>query len=169
MLSELVLDRYPHATVVAFDLTEAMLQACRQRLRRFATRLEIKQGDFKADSLGASYDVILAGLSLHHLTNPERRDALARIHTALVSGGVFLAREVIVDEDHFVTEWHYALWCAFMRSNGEDDVSYLEKHRQKDHPVSIEHQIAWLRDVGFVHPACHARHWNFAVISAHKG
>ncbi len=168
VLSELVLKLYPQAKVLAFDLTREMLEACKQRLAAFEGRIVIRQGDFSRDSFGAGYDVILAGLTLHHLDHEQRREIYVRLYGALKSPGVFLAREVIVDDDPFVTEWHYSLWRSFMRANGEDDAFWFGKHREKDHPASVEQQSAWLRKAGFVHTACHWRYWNFAIIGGHK-
>lgn len=145
-----------------------MLQVCQQRLSPFDGRFEIKQGDFKSDPFGEGYDVIMAGLTLHHLDDNERRKVFSRLYAALQEGGIFLAREILVDEDPYVTALHYSLWRAFIKSNGEDDAFWFGKHRQKDHPVSIEKQIDWLGEVGFAHPACHWRYWNFAIISGRK-
>ena len=168
VLSELILKMYPSAKVHAFDLTEVMLELCRERLEQYKDRLTFQQGDYKRDSFGAGFDVVLAGLTLHHLTYIERKNFFKTLYDSLNEGGVFLAREIIVDEDPFVTEWHYSLWREFMRSQGEDDTFWYQKHSEKDHPVSIENQLSWLKEAGFKHTACHWRYWNFAIISGRK-
>lgn len=168
VLSEIVLRLYPQAQVVAFDLTEEMLEVCKQRLSEFEGHFDTRQGDFKTDSFGLGYDVILAGLTLHHLSDEERKEIFSRLYGALNGNGIFLAREIVVDEDSFVTDWHYLLWRSFMKSSGEDDAFWYSKHKQKDYPVSIEKELSWLRNAGFTHTACHWRYWNFAIISGHK-
>ena len=168
ILSALVLGRYPNAEVVAFDLTEEMLVAARQRCRRFADRFSTVAGDYAVDDIGSRYDLVLAGLTLHHLDDRQRRAVFRRLHAALTARGVFLAREVVADDDPFVANWHYRLWRAFMAEHGEDDDYWFRKHLSKDHPASVERQTAWLRDVGFSYVACHWRYMNFAVLSAHK-
>jgi tRNA (cmo5U34)-methyltransferase len=168
VLSEFILKLFPQAQVIAFDLTEEMLEVCKQRLSEFGERFEIRQGDFKIDSFDSGYDVILAGLTLHHLSDEERKEILLRLYGALNQKGIFLAREIVIDEDAFITDWHYSLWRSFIRSNGEDDAFWYGKHKEKDHPVSIENELAWLRKAGFTHAACHWRYWNFAIISGYK-
>lgn len=168
VLSELVLNMFPRAKVLAFDLTEELLAVGKQRLSKFEGRFAVKQGNFKRESFGADYDVILAGLTLQHLTNEERQNIFSRLYDALNKNGIFLAREIVVDEDPFITEWHISLWRSFMRSNGEDDAFRYKKHREKGYPVSVKRQLSWLRDAGFVHTACHWRYWNFAIISGRK-
>ena len=61
-LSELVLEMYPEAKVHAFDLTEEMLLVCQEKLNKYESRVTFQQGDYKKDSFGSGYDVILAGL-----------------------------------------------------------------------------------------------------------
>ena len=169
VLSEIVLKLYPHASVLAFDLTKEMLDGCQARLApAFEGRFKTKQGDFKTESFEKEYDVILAGLTLHHLLDNERRLVFSQLYAALKEGGILLAREVVVDTDLFVTDWHYSLWRSFMRSNGEDDAYWYAKHMEKDHPVPIERQLDWLEGAGFVHTACHWRYWNFAILSGRK-
>jgi len=167
-LSELVLKMYPSSTVHAFDLTEEMLAICKERLGEYKDRLTVQQGDYKRDSFGSGYDVILAGLTLHHLSDAERRYVFKKLYSSLNEGGIYLAREIVLDEDPFITEWHYALWREFMKANGEDDAFWYQKHCEKDHPVSIENQLSWLENAEFKHTACHWRYWNFAIVSGRK-
>ena len=168
ILSALVLGRYPNAKVVAFDLTEEMLASARERCGRFAERFSTVAGDYAVDDFGSRYDLVVAGLTLHHLDDRQRRVVFRRLYAALTDRGVFLAREVVADDDPFVASRHYRFWRAFMTEHGEDGDYWFRKHQSKDHPASVERQMAWLRDVGFPHVACHWRYMNFAVLSAHK-
>jgi tRNA (cmo5U34)-methyltransferase len=167
-LSEKVLERFPKAELVAFDLTAEMLEVAKQRCSRFDDRFTAVAGDFAADDFGVDYDLVLAGFSLHHLDAAQRQAMFHRIFAGLLRGGVFIAREVTTDEDDFVAEWHARLWRKFMADNGEDAEYWYRKHRSKDHPTSVENQTECLRDAGFVHVACHWRYIKFAVLSAHK-
>jgi len=168
VLAEMVFKLFPKSEVVVFDLTEEMLDVCRKRLEPFRERLTVVQGDFKTDSLGAGYDLVMAGLSLQHLNHEERRRIYNDIYNSLNPGGMYLAREIVVDPSTYVTEWHYRLWRDFMRSHGENDALWYEKHRAKDHPATIEQHLAWLAEAGFVHAVCHWRYFNFAIITAQK-
>lgn len=168
VLSELVFHKLPRARIVGFDLTENMLQAYRKKLARFADRFSLQSGDFRVDPLGSGYDIILAGLTLHHLTWQERRPFYRSIYQALNSGGKFIARDIIIDEDPAVTEDHYCLWKKFMAAQGEDPEFWYAKHREKDHPMTLTDHFSWLREAGFTQTACHWRLYNFALTSAER-
>lgn len=169
ILAELVLQRLPQAFVVGIDLTADMLQACARKLADYRGRFELRQGDFRTEPIGQGYDIVLAGLTLHHLTWAERAEFYTTIHAALNAQGLFLARDIIIDEDPAVREEQYTYWQAFMQSQGEDPELWYHKHLAKDHPPTLRDHFAWLRQAGFVKVACHWRLYNFAITAARKG
>ncbi len=55
-----------------------------------------------------------------------------------------------------------------MRSNGEDDEVWLNRHLAEDTPASVEDQAAWLEEAGFADVGCHWRYMNFAIFGGRK-
>jgi len=168
VLSEMVFDKLPRSHIVAFDLTENMLQAYSKKLAAHAGKFELRAGDFRTDPLGSEYDIIIAGLTLHHLTREERETFYQTLFNAMQPGGLFIARDIIVDEDEEIARQHYYLWKNFMRSQGEDADFWYAKHMEKDFPISLSNHFSWLKKAGFAHTACHWRLYNFAITSAKK-
>ena len=132
------------------------------------TDLKLQQGDFRTDPIGKEYDIIIAGLTLHHLTWEERENFYQTLYAALNQGGLFLARDVIIDEDQSVVQAQYSSWKEFMGSQGEDPELWYSKHIEKDHPMTLSDHFAWLRKAGFSKVACHWRLYNFAITTAEK-
>ncbi|MFC1524629.1 methyltransferase domain-containing protein, partial [Thermodesulfobacteriota bacterium] len=168
ILSEIVFRKLPNAFVVAFDLTENMLSAYKRKLSNHVGKFELQQGDFRTNSIGSDYDIILAGLTLHHLTRDERKQFYNKLFGALNPEGMFLARDIIIDEDQTVRRQHYTYWKEFMNSQGEDPEFWYAKHIEKDHPITLSDHFSWLRNAGFSQVACHWRLYNFAITSAVK-
>jgi tRNA (cmo5U34)-methyltransferase len=168
ILSELVFHKLPQVFVVGFDLTADMLKVFERKLANHAGKFQLKQGDFRTDPIGEEYDIVIAGLTLHHLTWPEREEFYKTLYSSLKQGGLFLARDVILDEDQSVVQDQYTLWKEFMRSQGEDPELWYSKHIEKDHPVTLSDHFAWLRKAGFSKVACHWRLYNFAITTAQK-
>lgn len=168
VLSELVFRKLPRAFVIGFDLTENMLDAFKKKLSSYADRFELRQGDYGIDAFGKDYDIIIAGLTLHHLTWEEREKFYKTVYAALNPGGLFLARDIIIDEDKAVAQDQYAHWKEFMKAQGEDPDLWYSKHMEKHHPMSIADHFTWLRRAGFSKVACHWRLYNFAITTAEK-
>ena len=102
VLSEIVFKKYPSTYIIGFDLSEEMLKAYENKLSKYSGRFKLVKGDFKTDLIGDSYDIILAGLTLHHLTHEERKEFYKTVYFALNAGGIFISRDIIVDEDDYV-------------------------------------------------------------------
>jgi tRNA (cmo5U34)-methyltransferase len=168
MLSELVFQKLPHAFVVGFDVTEKMLRAFEKKLVNHAGKFELRQGDFRTDPIGTGYDIILAGLTLHHLTWEERKNFYHTLYSALNPGGILLTRDIIIDENEAVRQEQYGLWKEFMGSQGEDPEFWYAKHIEKDHPMTLTDHFGWLKQAGFTKTACPWRLYNFAITTAVK-
>jgi len=168
VLSELVFQKHPQSYIMGFDLTENMLKAYENKLSKYSDKFDLKLGNFCSDPIGHSYDIVLAGLTLHHLTWEERREFYNTLFSALNEGGLFIARDIIIDEDPEVKDYQYHLWKEFMKSRGEDPEYWYAKHIEKDHPITLSDHFIWLKEAGFQQAACYWRFYNFAITSAIK-
>jgi len=167
-LSKLVLKKLPKAHVVGFDITPKMLEAYLENLSEYSGRYELMQGDYRLDPIGSNYDIVLAGLTLQHLTWGQRKNLYRLIHSVLEPQGSFISNDIIIDEDWDIRNQQYDNWLKFIEANGENPEYWFDKHMQKDHPVTLEDHFNWLKEAGFFKIKCHWRHNNFAVTSAVK-
>ena len=167
-LSELVLKKLPNAYVVGFDLTPKMLEAYEENLSAYKGRFELLLGDYRFDSLGSSYDIVMAGLTLQHLTWGERQDFYTLIYSILNPNGLFILNDIIIDEDWDTRKSQYSSWMQFIAANGEDPEFWLDKHMRKDYPVTLEDHFKWLAQAGFSKKDCYWRFHNFSITMAVK-
>ena len=163
VLSYLILKSYPSARVVAIDLAEKMLQVCAANLRSYKDRLTLRQGNFGADDLGSGYDLVISGLAIHHLDDNGKRKLYHRIFHALNPGGTFLNREIVLGATPHLSEKYHELWRQFIKSNGEDEGKWFNTYLTEDKPATVEDQLQWLKEAGFVDTGCHWRYFNYAI------
>jgi protein-S-isoprenylcysteine O-methyltransferase Ste14/predicted nicotinamide N-methyase len=87
-LAILTAERVPGARVVGLDVDPAILARARRKVARAGTRVMLAEGSATAPPfLPASFDRVLTTLVLHHLTTPQKRDALRAVRTLLRPGG----------------------------------------------------------------------------------
>ena len=168
ILSYLLLRRFAKAQVTAFDLAENMLAVCAKKLSAYEDRLTLIKGNFAQDDFGSGYDIIVSGLSTHHLEDTEKQRLYKRIYDALSHGGIFINREVVLGDSPSLTDRYLTFWREYIRSNGEDDEIWLKKYLAEDIPATAEVQTKWLREIGFVDAGCHWRYFNFAIFGGSK-
>jgi len=168
ILSHLLLRSFPNARVTALDLADSMLDACRHNLSKYSDRLITRQGNFAEDNIGEGYDIVISGLSIHHLSNTEKQRLYEQVFIALNPGGIFLNREIVLGDSDYLTDQYHTLWRKYMELNGEDDMKWFTTYKDEDIPASLGDQMAWLKYAGFVDIACHWRYLNFAVFGGRK-
>jgi tRNA (cmo5U34)-methyltransferase len=168
VLAEGILRKYPLAEVTVFDLADNMLDAARERLKKFESRVLYQKGDFSKDDFGIGYDLILSGLSIHHLEDRHKQELYRRIYLVLRPDGMFLNRDVIRGATARLDANYLALWREYVRSMGEDDTALMERYFAEDYPASVEDQLEWLRRAGFVDVGCHWQRINYAIFGGHK-
>jgi tRNA (cmo5U34)-methyltransferase len=168
VLAELLLRGFPKSRVVVFDLAEKMILAAQEKLQRFEGRVSYQLGNIVSDDFGDGYDLVLSGLSIHHLDNDAKRDLDRRIFAALEPGGLFLNRDIVCGSTEQLTRMYESMWRMYVRASGEDDAAMMERYRAEDIPACVEDQLEWLREAGFVDVGCHWQRLNFAIFGGRK-
>jgi len=78
----------PQATVVGLDVDDRILSIARRKIERAGLEVQLEKGSATAPPFQpASFDRVLSTLVLHHLTTPQKRDALAAARRLLRPGG----------------------------------------------------------------------------------
>ncbi|MCP4253838.1 MAG: hypothetical protein GY775_10585 [Candidatus Scalindua sp.] len=90
------------------------------------------------------------------------------MYSSINEGGIFIARDIIIDESRDVANDQYCYWKKFMKLQGEDPDFWYSKHIEKDYPMTLADHFTWLRKAGFSKAACQWRLYNFAITTAEK-
>ena len=168
ILSALILQAFPQANVLAFDIAEKMLKVCQTNLSAYQERLTLQQGNFAEDNFGNGYDLVVSGLAIHHLDSAGKQTLFKKLFQSMNSGGILLIRDIVTAATPRLTEQYEKLWRQYMKANREDDAAWFQKYLEEDIPSSVEEQTRWLSEAGFADTACHWRHLNFAIFGGVK-
>jgi len=168
ILSALILQAFPQANVLAFDIAEKMLKVCQTNLSPYQERLTLQQGNFAEDDFGNRYDLVVSGLAIHHLDSAGKQTLFKKLFQSMNSGGILLIRDIVTAATPRLTEQYEQLWRQYMKANREDDAAWFQKYLEEDIPSSVEEQTRWLSEAGFADTACHWRHLNFAIFGGVK-
>ncbi|MFB8788088.1 MAG: methyltransferase domain-containing protein [Potamolinea sp.] len=168
VLSHHILREFSQAKVVAFDLSEIMLEVCQKNLSAYEHRVSFQEGNFAEDDLGNEYDLVISGLAIHHLDGTGKQELFKRVFQSMNPGGIFLVRDIVVGASPKLRQQYESLWRQYMRSNGEDDEKFFAGYLAQDQPSSVEDQTQWLREAGFEDVGCHWQYFNFAIFGGCK-
>ncbi|RKS53073.1 ubiquinone/menaquinone biosynthesis C-methylase UbiE [Gillisia mitskevichiae] len=146
-----LISHFPNATYTMVDASSEMIELCRKQFKShnvIYSNMYFNDFIFKPES----YDLIVAGFSLHHCDYKEKRSIFKAIYSSLKIGGMFSYSDLMINKtnpDHpvLLDEWHH-----FVNSNfpdGEKWAWVMEHYKAFDKPTDYLDQIECLRNVGF--------------------
>jgi tRNA (cmo5U34)-methyltransferase len=172
LFSQHVLQKYPNATFVLWDLAEKMLGVAQQRFAEQADPFEFAAQDYRDLQVVEDFDLVISSLSIHHLTDDEKKRLCRRIYTALKAGGVFINVDQIKGETAYLQDLYWELWLRHTRANGAPEEQIresIERRTAYDQDALLADQLRWLREAGFANVDCVYRHTFVGVFLAMKG
>ncbi len=168
LLSALVLEEYPNASIVGVDLSAKMLAQAHNRL---GGRVELVEGDYLKDDFGQGYDVIISSLSIHHLEGESKAKLFEKAYQALNINGIFINADQVEGRNERIERVNRDVWYEQMHSGGisAELLSASEERMREDKMSTLEDQLLWLEQAGFVYVNCWYQNFIFTVFSGIKG
>jgi tRNA (cmo5U34)-methyltransferase len=171
LFSQHVLDRYPNAAFVLYDVAAKMLDVARERFRARQDQFGFIVGDYRGLGDSQIYDLVISSLSIHHLSDRDKRALFKQVYAALKDGGLFVNIDQIRGQTEHLRGLYWRLWLDRVRKNGAPEGQIRESiHRRQtyDRDASMADQLRWLGDAGFVSVDCVYRHTFVGLFLAMK-
>ena len=73
LFSEMILRRFPRATIEGVDFAPKMIETARARLAPFGARMRFRLADYDRAPLGGPCEAVVSALSIHHLEHDAKR------------------------------------------------------------------------------------------------
>jgi ubiquinone/menaquinone biosynthesis C-methylase UbiE len=141
-----LLAKVPVAHYVGIDESEVALSIARARLEEDAVPGQLVQNDMRdaLATLDHSFDIIIASFSLHHLANPDEKQAVFAACVPLLSSDGFLAiidvfSESLEPRDHYIERWIRHADQCYSALAPEEKQLLFDHVRARDFPVSLAH------------------------------
>jgi tRNA (cmo5U34)-methyltransferase len=152
LLALLKIDR-PHAQSIALDFSPTMLEAAKTQFASDDTVQIIAHNlDEPLPSL-ETFDAVVSGFAIHHLTDIRKRLLYSEIFTMLEPGGIFCNLEHVASPTARV---HEQFRVAMGISEYPDDPSNIL--------LDVETQLQWLREIGFDDVDCYWKWLEMALL-----
>lgn len=133
----------PYAKVTGVDLTEAMLNALKQKLHD--KDLTLILGSYFDVPFGENFfDAAVSVESLHHFTKEEKIPLYIKLYKSLKEGGYFILTDyfALSDENEQTYRNELLHLKKLQRINGNEFYHY-------DTPLTVEHETEALLEAGF--------------------
>lgn len=170
LLSAMVAERFPRSRVTLVDVSVEMLRVARRRLAAENGRFGFYVMDYARKPLPRGYDVVVSALSIHHLTDGDKREVFEKTHDALVPGGYFVNADQVLGETPLVEETYRQWWLERVRAAGvgEVDLTAALGRIRADKNATLKAQLGWMEEAGFESVARNYADHRFAVYNGRK-
>ncbi|MEN6442275.1 MAG: methyltransferase domain-containing protein [Methanoregula sp.] len=171
LLSAMLLEKYPAATLTLLDISEKMLAVARERFLGHKN-IVFRAGDYSQADLGGPYDLVCSALSIHHLEPDDKRRLFERIFSVLAPGGVFVNADQADGETPYFTGKYREYWDDFLKNGPLNTPENAEIRRRRDtldRNEKLSMLLGWLHEAGFSDVDVVYRNRNFIVTVARKG
>ncbi len=170
LLSAFFADAYPNGTFVLTDAAPEMLERARERFAREITRFEFVASAHEAGIPSGMFDLVISALSIHHLSDADKRALFVRVHGSLREGGAFINAEQVLAPTPARHGRYHSQWMAEARALGvtEDDLAAAMERMSHDRCATQDDQLRWLRMAGFHDVDCVYKYGFFAVMCGYK-
>ena len=168
LLSAFFAEAYPRARFTLVDVSDAMLDQARERFGGDSGRFQYRVLDYASSPLPGEFDLIVSCLSIHHLSDDEKRALFRKARGGLRTGGAFINADEVLGATPDVEARNQTAWLREARSRGatEDDLTAsMGRMNVFDQTAAVEDQLRWLADAGFRDVDCAYKYYMFAVMS----
>jgi tRNA (cmo5U34)-methyltransferase len=170
LLASLVAAARPNVSLVLIDVAPEMLAKARERLAGHAPHLELVTGDLAREALPGRFHAVVSALAIHHLAPAEKRSLFARVHAALLPGGVFVDADQVLGTSPEDGRARHAAWERAARDlgSGDAEIAAAKERMRLDRCDTAADQLAWLREAGFADARVVFEDGMFAVMAGAK-
>lgn len=165
-LSEVILECFPNARVLALDGSDEMRATASRRLERFGERFRVEPFDIEdlqwvERARGA--DAVVSSLCVHHLDGAGKQEMFRRLARALNPGGALIVADLVSAKHpvahHYLGEtWDHEARARAQAVPGTDGAWELFQQEkwnlywwpdEMDRPSPLSDQLVWLASAGF--------------------
>jgi tRNA (cmo5U34)-methyltransferase len=172
LFSKHVLEKYPDARFLLYDVADKMLDVARERFCGNPQQFEFTTGDYRTLQVPHDFDLVISSLSIHHLTHEEKQDLFRKIYSILKKSGTFIHVDQIRGETEYLRELYWSHWLTQVRKNESSEKKIqesIDRRTKYDRDATLADQLRWLEEAGFKNVDCVYKNYFVGVFLAMKG
>ena len=166
-----VLEKYSSASFVLYDVAPKMLDMARERFKESPNRFQFIEDDYRSLQGSQRFDLVVSSLSIHHLSESDKKDLFGRVYDALKNSGLFINVDQIKGPTPFLQDLYWANWLEKVREKGATEEKINESVQRRmtfDKDARLTEQLQWIEDAGFSSVDCIYKNYFIGVFVAIK-
>ena len=168
ILTELLYKQHPNSDITLVDLSTEMLNIAKNKFND--ENFKYIEADYLTHDFDKDYDIIVSSLSIHHLTDEEKKVLYKRIYNFLRTGGVFINADQVCGATEYTEEIYKKEDASHLNRQNipEKEKDILRQRRLLDKPAKLLDTIQWYEDIGYKNVDVYYKYYRYFVIAGEK-
>lgn len=169
LFSSFVKEKYPNARMTLIDLSEKMMDVAKERFNHYED-IQYVVSDYTEYEFKQKFDLIISSLSIHHLSDEEKRKLYKTSFSLLADDGIFINADQVLGSTPCIEKLYKDDWKNKIEQSGlsKEEIEAAYDRTNLDQMATLEEQIGWLKESGFVDVDCIYKYFNFVVLFGRK-
>lgn len=168
ILTELLYKQHPNADITLVDLSTEMLNIAK---KKFADKnFKYIEADYLTYDFEEKYDIIVSSLSIHHLTDEEKKLLYNRIYDFLKSGGLFINADEVCGATEYTEKIYKEEDSNHLNKQDmpKKEKEIIRQRRSLDKPAKLLDTIRWYDEIGYKNVDVYYKYYRYFVIAGEK-
>lgn len=169
LLSALLVNQYPQTTLTLVDVSEKMLEVAKTRLEHHP-HVKAIVADYTQHHFDEKFDLVVSSLSIHHLTDAEKKVLYHNAYSLLKPGGALVNADQVLGHTPYIESLYKEDWKQKVESSGlsREEIEAAYERTKLDKMAPLADQLQWLAEAGFSDVDCVYKYYNFVVMTGRK-
>ena len=169
LLSSMLLNKFPDASLTLIDISEKMLDIAKLRLQSYSNVNYIVD-DYTNYIAQEQYDIIVSALSIHHLSDAQKYELYKNSYSNLTDAGIFINADQVHGTTTYLDSLYKSDWKNKVEASdlSEEEIASAYERTKLDKMSSLEDQLMSLKSIGFSDVDCIYKYYNFVVLYGRK-
>ncbi|MBT2738627.1 class I SAM-dependent methyltransferase [Bacillus sp. ISL-7] len=169
LFSFFIKEKFPNAHITLIDLSEKMMDVSRKRFANY-NDIHYVVADYTEYKFNEKFDLIISSLSIHHLSDEEKRKLYKRMFSLLNQDGAFINADQVLGSTPLLESLYKNDWKNKVEKSGltKQEIEAANERMELDKMATLKDQIAWLKESGFQDVDCIYKYFNFVVLFGRK-
>jgi tRNA (cmo5U34)-methyltransferase len=169
LLTSFMQREYLESRYTLIDISEEMINQAKKRFEGHRN-FDYIVADYSNYRFNKKYDMVVSALSIHHLADGETRELYKNIFGILESGGIFINGDQFISRSPVIEERIHHQWKVVIENSGltREQIQGAYERMKMDKPATIEKNIEWFEQAGFIDVDLLYKYYPFGVICGAK-
>lgn len=169
LFSSFILKKHPNANLTLIDISEKMLEVAKVRFKSYPN-VNYITADYTKYNFEEKYDIVISSLSIHHLTDAEKKDLYQKIFSIMKVNSLFVNADQVLGTSPYLDSLYKNDWRNKVENSklSNEEIESAYERTKLDKMSTLDDQLDWLKEAGFVDVDCVYKYFNFVVLFGRK-